>query len=69
MEYAISNSELEHIDNAFIQRTIRRPGSNRVPVPPSIKPSVLIQGATDNSDHEKNTSSGIGESHDTIPEL
>ena len=66
MGYGISYSELEQIDNALTQRTIRRAGSYRVPVPPSIKPSVLIQGAMDNFDHEENTSSGIGGSHDTI---
>ena len=37
-----------------------------MPVPPSIKPSVLIQGAMDNFDHEENTSSGIGGSHDIM---
>ena len=66
MGYGISYSELEQIDNALTQRTIRRAGSHRVPVPLSIKPSVLIQGAMDNFDHEENTSSGIGGSHDTI---
>ena len=65
MGCAISYSELEQIDNALTQRTIRRAGSYRVPVPPSIKPSVLIQGAMDNFDHEENTSSGIRGSHDT----
>ena len=66
MGYAISYSELEQIDNALTQRTIHRAESYRVPVPPSIKPSVLIQGAMDNFDHEENTSSGIAGSHDTI---
>ena len=66
MGYGISYSELEQIENALTQRTIRRAGSYRVPVPPSIKPSVLIQGAMDNFDHEENTSSGSGGSHDTI---
>ena len=37
-----------------------------MPVPPSIKPSVLIQGAMDNFDHEENTSSGIRRNYDTI---
>ena len=63
----MSYSELEQIDNALTQHTIGRAGSHRVPVPPSIKPSVLIQGAMDNFYHEENyTSSGIGGSHDTI---
>ena len=52
MGYAISYSELEQIDNALTQRTIRRAGSYRVPVPPSIKPSVFIQDAIGNFDHE-----------------
>ena len=35
-------------------------------LPASTKPSVLIQGAMDNVDHEENTSSETGGSHDTI---
>ena len=62
MGYAISYSELEQIDNALTQCAIRRAGSYCVPVPPSIKPSVLIQGAMINFD----LASGIGGSHDTI---
>ena len=46
--------------------TIDIAGPNRVPVPPSILPSIFIHGAMDNFDHEENTSSGIGGSHDTI---
>ena len=38
----------------------------RVPVPPSVKPGDLIQGAMDNFDHDENTKSGLGGSHDTI---
>ena len=66
MGFTISYSELEKIDNGLAQRIIRRAGDNHVPIPPSIKPSVLIQGAMDNFDHEENTSSGMGGSHDTI---
>ena len=39
---------------------------NRVPIPKNITSSSIIHGATDNFDHEENTSSGIGGSHDTI---
>ena len=66
MGFTISYSELEKIDNGLAQRIIRRAGDDYVPVPPSMKPSVLIQGAMDNFDHEENTSSGIGGTHDTI---
>ena len=52
--------------NGLAQCIIRRAGNDHVPLPPSIEPSVLIQGAMDNFDHEENTSSGIGGSHDTI---
>ena len=45
---------------------IKKAGVHRVPVPPSIQPGLLIQGAMDNFDHEENTKSGIGGSHDTI---
>ena len=66
MGFTISYSELEKIDNGLAQRIIRRAGDDHVPIPPSIKPSVLIKGAMANFDHEENTSSGIGGSHDTI---
>ena len=61
-----SYDEVDRIDSALAQRTIDRAGINHVPVPPSIHPCVLIQGAMDNFDHEENTQSGIGGSHDTI---
>ena len=44
----------------------KKAGVHRVPVPPSIQPGLLIQGVMDNFDHEENTKSGIGGSHDTI---
>ena len=37
-----------------------------MPVPKNINSSSIIHGAMDNFDHEENTFSGIGESHDTI---
>ena len=61
-----SYDEVEKIDSALAQRTISRAGLNHVPVPPSIQPKVLIQGAMDNFDHEENTKSGTDGSHDTI---
>ena len=66
MGFTISYSKLEKIDNGLAQRTIRRAGDDHVPIPPSIKLSVLIQGAMDNFDHEENTYSGIGGSLDTV---
>ena len=59
--------QLERVDVGLAHCTINAAGSHRVPIPPSIFPSVLIHGAMDNFDHEENTSSGIaGGSHDTI---
>ena len=62
----ISYDDLERIDIDIAKRTIDLAGSNRVPVPLNVTPSSIIHGATDNFDHEENTSSGIGGSHDTI---
>ena len=61
-----SYDEVERIDSGLAQRTFEKAGVHRVPVPPSIEHGVLIQGAMDNFDHEENTKSGIGGSHDTI---
>ena len=66
MGICISYDEIERIDNGLTYRTIARASENRVPIPPSIIPNILINGAMDNFDHEKNTSSGTGGSHDTI---
>ena len=48
------------------QQLIKLAGPSRVPVPENIDSSSKIHGAMDNFDHEENTSSGIGGSHDTI---
>ena len=66
MGFTISYSELEKIDNGLAHRIIHRVFDDHVPIPPSIKPFVLIQGAMDNFDHVENTSSGMDRSHDTI---
>ena len=47
------------------QQTIDSARRYRVPIPPVIKDSVIIQGAMDNFDNEGNTTSDIG-GHDTI---
>ena len=62
----MSYNEVERLDNNLALRTIKKADIHRVPVPPSIQPGLLIQGAMDNFDHEENTKSGIGGSHDTI---
>ena len=62
----ISYDELERIDCALARRTIDRAGNHRVPIPPSIKGNDVIHGAMDNFDHEENSKSGKGGSHDTI---
>ena len=66
MGICISYDEIERIDNGLTYRTIARAGENRVPIPPSIIPNILINGSMDNFDHEENTSSGKGGSRDTI---
>ena len=51
---------------ASAKRTIEMKGDHRVPVPPSISSDTFVHGAMDNFDHEENTKSGIGGSHDTV---
>ena len=48
------------------QQLINLAGPSRIPVPENIDSSSIIHGAMDNFNHEENTSSGIGGSHDTI---
>ena len=62
----ISYDEMEKIDTGLAQRTINTAGVNRSPIPSTIKNDVLLHGAMDNFDHDENTPSGIGGSHDTI---
>ena len=62
----ISYDELERIDCALARRTIDCAGNHRVPIRPSIKGNNVIHGAMDNFDHEENSKSGKGGSHDTI---
>ena len=62
----ISYDDLELVDIAITQEIINLAGPNRVPVPKNINSSSIIHGAMDKSDHEENTLSGIGGSHDTI---
>ena len=62
----ISYDDLERVDIAITQEIINLAGPNRVPVPKNINSSSIIHGAMDKSDHEENTLSGIGGSHDTI---
>ena len=62
----ISYDKMEKIDNGLAQRTINIAGVNRTPIPSIIKNNVLLHGAMDNFDHDENTPSGIGGSHDTI---
>ena len=61
-----SYNEVERLDSGLAQRTFEKAGVHRVHIPPSIEHGILIQGTMDNFDHEENTKSGIGGSHDTI---
>ena len=58
--------DLEGVDIAFTQEIINFAGTNRVPVSKYINSSPIVHDAMDNFDHEENTLSGIGGSHDTI---
>ena len=62
----IRYDDLEGVDIAFTQEIINFAGTNRVPVPKYINSSPIVHDAMDNFDHEENTLSGIGGSHDTI---
>ena len=66
LELCNSYDDLERVDIAITQEIINLAGPNRVPVPKNINSSSIIHGAMDKSDHEENTLSGIGGSHDTI---
>ena len=65
----ISYDELPRIDFGLTKRVINVADANRVPVSMSINKKTLIYGAMDNLDHTEVRSSGIGDSHDTIPML
>ena len=62
----ISYDDLERVDMCQTQQLINLAGPSRVHVPENIDSSSIIHEAMDNFDHEENTSSGIGGSHDTI---
>lgn len=62
----ISYDDLERVDIGQIQQLINLAGPSRVPVPENDNNSSMVHGAMDNFDHEENTQSGIGGSHDTI---
>ena len=62
----IRYDDLEGVDIAFTQEIINFAGTNRVPVSKYINSSPIVHDAMDNFDHEENTLSGIGGSHDTI---
>ena len=47
-------------------RTIIRMEGHRVPVPPSIKPEMLVRGAMDNFGREEDTRLGMHGTHETV---
>ena len=57
---------MERIDFGLAENVIRRTETGKVPIPPNIQQSMLVQGVMDNFDHEENTASDKGGSHDTI---
>ena len=62
----ISYDDLERVDISQTQQLINLAGPSRVPVPETIDDTSMVHGAADNFDHEENTESGIGGSHNTI---
>ena len=64
----MSYNELQRRDMNLAQGTIDSARRHLISIPPVIKHSVIIQGATDNFDNEEKTSSDIG-GHDTIQML
>ena len=62
----MSYDEVERQNYSLCMRTVEQAGTNHIPVPQSITPNVLVQGAMDNYDHKENTKSGIGGTHDTV---
>ena len=66
MGLCMSYNELERIDMVLAERVIAVAQSHHTRVLPIIEASVMIHGVIDNFDHEQNTLSGIGGSHETI---
>ena len=62
----ISCDDPERVDISITQEIISLVGPNRVPVPKNINSTSIIHDAMDNFDHDENTLSKIGGSHDTI---
>ena len=62
----ISYDELERIDCSLANEIMDSCVENKVSLPPTITSSSTIHGAMDNFDHNENTLSGKGSSHDTI---
>ena len=50
---SMSYDEVERHNYSLCMRTVEQAGTNHVPVPQSITPNVLVQGAMHNFDHEK----------------
>ena len=62
----ISYDELERIDCSLANGIMDSCVENKVPLPRTITSSSIIHGTMDNFDHNKNTLTGKGSSHDTI---
>ena len=62
----ISCDDPERVDISITQEIISLVRPNRVPVPKNINSTSIIHDAMDNFDHDENTLSKIGGSHDTI---
>ena len=50
----MSYDEVERQNYSLCMRTVDQAGTNHVPVPQSITPNVLVQGAMDSFDHGEN---------------
>ena len=61
---SINCHEMLQIDTLLATKLTQDAGQHRVHVPEEIKSNTVVHGAMDNFDHEENTLSGVGGSHD-----
>lgn len=62
----ISYESLQRMNYSFAARAVSLSGNNRVPISPHFARDMPLCASMDNFDHEEDTKSGIGGSHDTV---
>ena len=63
---SISYDKMMRIDTRLAERVIQEAGEFKVTVGRSIEPGIILHGAIDSFEHDKETLSGKDSSHDTI---